>query len=117
MNINELCELVKEIFTEKEEYLVWIGDINYIYIRKDGFIRLEIKQHFGLLYLKIVDEDSKTFTIPTKNRKEFLCLFKEIYENYDLHKSNFKLAKDNFKNLSDDGVIRYMRDRKLNEIL
>lgn len=33
MNINELCELVKEIFTEKEEYLVWIGDINYIYIR------------------------------------------------------------------------------------
>lgn len=116
MNLNELCELVKEIFTE-EEYLVWIGDINFIYIRKDGFIRLEIKQHFGLPTITIVDEDSKTFAIPTKNRKEFLYLFKDIYENYYLQKSNFKLAKDNFKNLSDDGVIRYMRDRKLNEIL
>lgn len=116
MNINELCELVKEIFSD-EEYTVWIGDINYIYIRKDGFIKLEIKQYFGLSYIKIIDIEPTEFAIPTKNRKEFLCLFKEIYENYDLQKSNFKLAKNNFKNLSDDGVIRYIRDRKLNEIL
>ncbi len=113
--INKLLELTKEVFSE---YLVYTGDISYIYIRSDRFIKLEIKQlDYDLFTIRIVEPESKEFAIPTKNTKEFLYLFKDKYEIYQLHKDNLKLSKADFKNLTDDDVIRNMRDKKLNEIL
>lgn len=117
MSLNELLELTKEVFSE---YEVWIGDISHIYIRNNGFIRLEIiKRYLGYdeFSIKITDIEVKQFNIPIKNTKEFLYLFKDKFETYQLHKNNLKLANDDFKNLSYNDVIRNIRDKKLNEIL